>query len=161
MVHITVATSIFYIKNLATANFKTQLFLALFNPSWQTHKQSLFFSQQEDKSSDRDSYPQKVIDTFSWFFFHSKISLCQAMHTKIINVYSLTEAGSGVTVILFGNKCYRKDTGIQNLLLITQLLYPLVAFCGWFANIHKRECLVFVLICTFYCLFSFNVQYKF
>lgn len=138
MVHITVATSIFYIKNLATANFKTQLFLALFNPSWQTHKQSLFFSQQEDKSSDRDSYPQKVIDTFSWFFFHSKISLCQAMHTKIINVYSLTEAGSGVAVISFGNKCYRKDTGIQNLLLITQLLYPLVAFCGWFANIHKR-----------------------
>lgn len=60
------------------------------------------------------------------------------MHTKIINVYSLTEAGSGVTVISFGNKCYRKDTGIQNLLLITQLLYPLVAFCGWFANIHKR-----------------------
>lgn len=83
------------------------------------------------------------------------------MHTKIINVYSLTEAGSGVTVILFGNKYYRKDTGIQNLLLITQLLYPLVAFCGWFANVHKRECLVFVLICTFYCLFSFNVQYKF
>lgn len=33
------------------------------------------------------------------------------MHTKIINVYTLTEAGSGVVVISLGNKCYRKDTG--------------------------------------------------